>query len=427
MNSNFLKNNLSLKIISVIVAIILWLYAVSELNPETTKTITDVPVEVINMDALNEKNLTLVDDPVSSISIRIRGLVNDIRKVNISNLKAVLDLSEIDWTGTRQVELNVEGLLPREVKLDKTPELSLTINEITRKPIPVVVELTGESEKNYRVHEPVIEPRTITIYGAQSLVDSVVQGVVQLDLDKAVSTIEQSIIIKLVDAAGRNVDSKYLNKHQSSALVTVPIYPIRSIEVRANITGEPAAGFVLDSVSVDPTQIVVNGYASVVEKLTYLTTEAIDIRNAVEDIHTTVDLVLDKGLYLEPGQPSKINVVVHISETSITNTIQVIGAEILNVPDGFTAFIEDFSMSVQLRGPYTVISPLTMDDLLPSVDLSQLITEDGELVPGQYTLPVVINVPDRTELVQVANDMVVVNVQLIEETEGTEEPQQPQE
>ena len=140
-----------------------------------------------------------------------------------------------------------------------------------------------------------------------------------------------------------------------------------------------------------------------------------------------VDLVLDKGLYLEPGQPSKINVVVHISETSITNTIQVIGAEILNVPDGFTAFIEDFSMSVQLRGPYTVISPLTMDDLLPSVDLSQLITEDGELVPGQYTLPVVINVPDRTELVQVANDMVVVNVQLIEETEGTEEPQQPQE
>ena len=92
-----------MKIISVIVAIILWLYAVSELNPETTKTITDVPVEVINMDALNEKNLTLLDDPVSSISIRIRGLVNDIRKVNISNLKAVLDLSEIDWTGTRQV------------------------------------------------------------------------------------------------------------------------------------------------------------------------------------------------------------------------------------------------------------------------------------------------------------------------------------
>jgi hypothetical protein len=55
MNSRLLKNNLSLKIISVIVAIILWLYAVSELNPETTKPINDIPVEIINMQILNEK------------------------------------------------------------------------------------------------------------------------------------------------------------------------------------------------------------------------------------------------------------------------------------------------------------------------------------------------------------------------------------
>ena len=96
MNSRLLKNNLSLKIISVVVAIILWLYAVSELNPETTKTFNDIPIEIINMNVLNEKNLTLAENPEQIITVRIRGLANDIRKVNISNLKAVLDLSEID-------------------------------------------------------------------------------------------------------------------------------------------------------------------------------------------------------------------------------------------------------------------------------------------------------------------------------------------
>ena len=158
MSSRFLTSNLSLKIISVIAAIILWLYAVSELNPETTKTINDIPVEIINMDALNEKNLTLAEDPASSISIRIRGLVNDIRKVNTSNIKAILDLGEIDWTGTNTVPLNVEGLLPREVKLDKIPEIPVTINRITSKLVPVVVELTGKSEDGYYVHEPIVEP-----------------------------------------------------------------------------------------------------------------------------------------------------------------------------------------------------------------------------------------------------------------------------
>ena len=146
MNSRLLKNNLSLKIISVIVAIILWLYAVSELNPETTKPIYDIPVEIINMDVLNEKNLTLAEEPEKSITVRIRGLANDIRKVNTSTLKAVLDLSEIDWTGSQMVTLDIEGLLPREVKLDKIPEIPVTINKITRKLIPVVVEWTGEGK-----------------------------------------------------------------------------------------------------------------------------------------------------------------------------------------------------------------------------------------------------------------------------------------
>ena len=140
MNSRLLKNNLSLKIISVVVAIILWLYAVSELNPETTKTFNDIPIEIINMNELNEKNLTLAENPEQSITVRIRGLANDIRKVNISNLKAVLDLSEIDWTGTQSVALDIEGLLPREVKLDRIPEIPVTVNNITRKLIPVVVE-----------------------------------------------------------------------------------------------------------------------------------------------------------------------------------------------------------------------------------------------------------------------------------------------
>jgi hypothetical protein len=59
--------------------------------------------------------------------------------VNTSNLKAVLDLSEIDWTGTRLVELDIEGLLPREVRLDKIPEILnwIRIKTQSMNPIPL--------------------------------------------------------------------------------------------------------------------------------------------------------------------------------------------------------------------------------------------------------------------------------------------------
>lgn len=418
MSSRFLSNNLSLKIISVIVAIILWLYAVSELNPETTKPIYDVPVEIINMDTLNEKNLSLVENPEDSITIRIRGLVNDVRKVNTANLKAVLDLSEIDWTGTQQIELDIEGLLPREVRLDKIPEISLTINEIIKKDIPVVIDLSGDGGDGYHVHDATVEPHTITIYGAQSLVDSVVQGVVQVKLDKDRNTINESHPIKLVDAEGRAVESRYVSLRQGSALVNIPIYPIQDKPVRANIVGEPANGFVVDGITLDPSLVTVNGASSIIERLSTLSTEEINIQGAIDDVRRTVDIVLEHGIYLEPGQSSRVNVVINISETTIQNTLTVEQIELQNIPEGYGATVEeDLAITIQLRGPFTIINALTAQDLAPAVDVSQLTPVEGELAPGQYELPLLFQVPDRAEVVQISGETVTVNIELLEEPE----------
>ncbi|HHY81103.1 MAG TPA: hypothetical protein GX505_00255 [Clostridiales bacterium] len=426
MNSNFFTNNLSIKIISLIVAIILWLYAVSELNPEVTKNITDVKVEIINMDVLNDKQLTLVEDPVDNITIRIRGLVNDIRKVNTANLKAVLDLSEIDWTGTRQVELKIEGLVPREVKLDKIPEIPITINKIATKVVPVVVEVTGNGGEGYFVHEATAEPQNITIYGAESLVDIVVKGVVQVKLDKDESTIKQSLPIKLVDAAGRVVESEYLNLRQEFAMVSIPIYPIKSVAVKANIIGQPANGFVVDGISIDPPRLTINGYASILGNLSSLSTEAIDIQNAVENVYASVGIMLEEGVFLEPGQPSKVNVVVNIRETTIEKNIQISNNHIAvkNVPEGFQATMENISISLQLKGPYTAVNAITAQSLAPAVDLAQLDPAPGEenFVPGQYELPLTLTIPNRAELIQISSEFVIVDIQAIEQTEpGREE------
>jgi hypothetical protein len=206
MISKFFKNNLSLKIISLIVAIILWFFAISELNPERTQNLSNIPVEIINMDQLNRKNLTLVEDPASMVTIRIKGLVNDIRRVNDGSLKAVLDLGDIDWTGTQNMELEIVGLPPREISLERVPEISVTINRIISKPIPVEIEVTGNGGDGYYVHEANAEPPSVTIYGAQSLVDSVVQGIVKVKLDQDEGTIKQSLPIELVDSVGNIVN-----------------------------------------------------------------------------------------------------------------------------------------------------------------------------------------------------------------------------
>lgn len=419
--AEFFKKNLSLKIIAVILAIILWFYAIGEENPERMQNLYDIPVEIVNIDKLNGKNLTLAEEPINFVTIRVKGLVNDLRKINVDNIKAVLDLGEIDWVGTNDVELKMEGYLPREVSLEKIPKVSVTIDNIKTKPIPVDINVTGNGSDGYYVHEATAEPPTITIYGAQSLVDRVVHGEVQVKLDQDEGTIKQSLPVKLVDAEGNEVKSEYLKLRQDSVMVTIPIHPIKSLDIKANVVGEPAEGFVLDDVVVDPERITINGYDNTVKRLTSLLTEPIDIQGATEDIHTTVDLVIENGIYLEPGQPSKVNVVVNISETTIESELVINEVELRNLPEGFEASTDALSITVHIKGPYTLVQPMTALNLTPYVDLSQIDTEAEGFESGAFDLPLSLNLPSGVKLTKTSSEVVTVNLQAIEGTETSEE------
>lgn len=61
--SRIMDRNGVLKIVSVIIAFILWLYAVSELNPEVTRPLSDIEIEIENEEILINKGFTLVKDP----------------------------------------------------------------------------------------------------------------------------------------------------------------------------------------------------------------------------------------------------------------------------------------------------------------------------------------------------------------------------
>jgi hypothetical protein len=54
-----LKSNTANKIISVIIAILLWTYVIGMVDPTKTTTIRDVPVQLLNEDSLTSKGLAL--------------------------------------------------------------------------------------------------------------------------------------------------------------------------------------------------------------------------------------------------------------------------------------------------------------------------------------------------------------------------------
>ena len=90
-----IKKNWPFKLISLIFAIALWYYVVSETNPNIKKDYKSIPVMYKNEDVLKKKNLTIVDpiDPV--VNITLEGKRNVISRVNRDDILVYADMNEI--------------------------------------------------------------------------------------------------------------------------------------------------------------------------------------------------------------------------------------------------------------------------------------------------------------------------------------------
>lgn len=386
--SRIMERNGVLKIVSVVIAIILWLYAVSELNPEVTRPLSDIEIQIENAEILENRGLTLVKDPAARTSIRIRGLGNDVSRVNVDNIKAIIDLSKIEKEGTQQIALRIDGLTPREVRLDSIPEVSIEINKIIRKSILVDVDLYGQKPIDYYVHNPSLDPHSVTIVGAESLVNQVVKGGVQINLNDAKDTLNLSLPITLYGEDNNAIGSRYVSLLQEYVIVTVPIHPLRNdIPITPILIGNPAEGYVVESIEASPRSLSINGYPEFINNLSELATEVIDISGTDKDINLSVGLEEVQGIHIDNRDPQEVqvNIRVNIVEETIQKSFEINDIELLNVPEDYTVEVLEESIVLIAEGRYNTINSLTSDSFTAALNLQNLTEGEHELTPQIVT------------------------------------------
>ena len=91
-----LMNKFTLKILSLLIAILIWLLVMNIENPSITQTYTDIPVTFVNESYIESmNNIALMVDGKDSVNVRIRAVSDTIKKLNKENITAVADLTQI--------------------------------------------------------------------------------------------------------------------------------------------------------------------------------------------------------------------------------------------------------------------------------------------------------------------------------------------
>ncbi len=394
--------NMPAKIVSIVFAIILWFVAIGEQNPEFSRSYGDIPVRMRNESQLSVQGLSLVYDIEESVTIRLKGRTRDLDRIETEKLKGFIDLSDIDKPGEQKVQIEIEGI-PMGVRLEKQPERTVVVDRITSKKVPVEVDIKGKEASGYQVQPYTLKPDKVEVSGPQSIVDKVVMGKVSLDLKDSKATIEQSLPIKLLDENGQPIKSRFLSLYQEFAIVTVPIYPKKILPVEVAVSGKPADGYEVSEIEVQPKDMTVSGSEALLEEMESIKTEIVDIEGIKADVKRTVKLQKYEDIYLDPTQPSEVNVVVRIRPIEVEEQLSGKKIDVENLGLDRRVELSTNHVDLVLKGDKAVMDNVEDDMIKVYVDLKGVSR-------GEKSFPLRVNAPEGIEVLSIEPQEVQVNI-----------------
>lgn len=369
-----LKNNKVNAVIAFVAAVLLWVYVVGQVNPSTTGKLTGIPVVFAGEDSLAENDLALVDPGMVTVDITIRGDRSDVRKViaNSDRVTAVADVSGLA-KGKHNVTLDIT--VPSSVDLQKSSmeEVSITIDDRISKDIPVEVDYEGTFEDTQKPGNVSIHPETITATGAAATVNSIERMKVVVSADElAEQQVSLTKTVKPVDKNGLEVGHVSLSNTQVQ--ITAGLVTTRTVSLHVETTGDPADGYEVTGVEA-PSAVTLEGPLSVLNGLTEVETEAIDVSGLNEDV--TVDLTVSLPAGVTLTEPEKLQATVNIAEAQgKTWTYDAAEIEIDDLTEGYTAAITEKTIKVTVNADKTTLDTLKKSDIVLHVSAAGL--EAGE-------------------------------------------------
>ena len=316
-----LTDNLFLKILSVLIAILIWLVVMNINDAEKTKSFP-VPVELVNTEVItNNGKVFRVLEGSEFVTVKVRARKSIIDELDRTDFILTADMQK-DLKYDRMVGITVE-CKNKSINIDENVSLSrsnveVSIEDSATEQFQVHVRHTGEPNNGLVVGSMVPEQTIIKITGPVSLVEKIKIVEAMVDITGIPGMTVKTCELKLYDAAGGIIDNtylKYVGKNDGID-VTVSMLNTKTVPLKFNYTGNPAENYAVKKVSYKPETVEIAGSAEVLSRIFRweIPAEAVDVSGIDEELQLVVDLAqyLPSGVILKNGEESSALVIVEV-------------------------------------------------------------------------------------------------------------------
>ena len=304
--SKVYKRNLPPKIIAILFSLLLWVYVMSAINPRITSDISNISIQLINLDEIRQQGLVIVGEPGYNVRVRLNGRRDEVQRITREQIVAKVDLKGYRvGTNNIPVEVFVDG----QVDVDFTPKfITVELEEVVRRQKEVDIIIEGNPSEGYVVGQLEFKPTLVWVEGPESVVNQVNKVVGRLELENETENVVQSLALKAVTSRG--VEVQNVNVQTQFADVVLTIDQLKKIEIVPKVTFNAAPGYIIKNTYLEPESIFVKGQGNLLANLVSINTEIRVINNVTENMQVTVPLELPDGITVFDTDTVKANVIV---------------------------------------------------------------------------------------------------------------------
>ena len=299
---NRILDHFGLKVLSLIIAIVIWVIVANVDDYTTTKQISGIEIEFINGDAITEKNKVYEVPEGTVIDIIVKGRRSIVEKLTNEDFKAVADLSKMSITNAVAVNVSaVSSRIDKELTISYTNNaVNIAVEEKLQKQLPITVRTSSEVADGYAIRNKTASPNLITVEGAESVVNTIEEVVVDVDVNGASESLSAYAAPVFLDKNGNEIDSSKFDYDVKEVEVSVEVLKTKELTVRVKTQGEPKKGYAVASINYQPTSILVVGEAADLAKVDEVVIDDIDVTDCSKDLETPITLAdyLPSGITL---------------------------------------------------------------------------------------------------------------------------------
>ena len=361
--------------VSLIISLLIWMFVAWDGNTEGTRSIT-LQIRYSNM----PRGYSIFSK-TKTVQVRLAGRINALSRVRPEDVTAQVDLQGL---GIGRYNLPIKIDVPNYVRIRSwdPPTAEVEVYRHIERTVPVAWKIDGSLPEGTVVASVDIKPQEAIVAGPEIDVLSIQSVNAVLPADKLSKSQEISVPLAITGLDRDRLDRITIAPQYVNVTVSLEKeIKAASIPVKVSVTGQPADGYEVDSISVIPDRVLVSGRGAAIQKLQSVVLPPVDITGLDQDLELMIPIrPVEMESDVEIAGPERAKVEIKIRKKITAKNYQNVGVMIEGSPPGKEWKITPDVVNIVIEGTQLALDSLGDD--IPCelyVDVSNIVSRKVEL------------------------------------------------